>query len=118
MNRQQLHSNSSAIYIVPENGEPDQRLIERHAPTSKAPLPASAAHEINNPLDALLNLLYLLESESLTAKGRHYLTLAQEEVQRISQIARETLNHHKVVEMPARTNVAKSGRDRKGAECG
>ncbi len=46
------------------------------------------AHEINNPLDALLNLLYLLEAEqTLTWQGRHYLSLAKEEVHRISQIA-------------------------------
>src|SRR5439155_5254915 len=63
-------------------------------------------HEINNPLDSLLNLLYLLEPEAtLTSKGRHYLTLAQEEVRRVSLIARETLNQEKVVAMPERTNV-------------
>ncbi|HKT69953.1 MAG TPA: HAMP domain-containing sensor histidine kinase [Terriglobales bacterium] len=68
-------------------------------------LPASAAHEINNPLDSLLNLLYLLESEPLSEKGRHHLALAEEEVRRVSQIARESLGQHKVVAMPERTNV-------------
>ena len=48
---------------------------------------ASLAHEINNPLEALHHLHYLIEVKgTLTEKGRQYLTLAREEVQRISQI--------------------------------
>src|SRR5438067_3614988 len=105
MNRPQPNSNSYATSTAPKDGKAHQRPIGRDAPRSKAPLSASAAHEINNPLDTLLNLLYLLESEPLSVKGHHYLSLAQEEVQRISQIARETLNHHKIVEMPERANV-------------
>jgi two-component system NtrC family sensor kinase len=73
---------------------------------STGPLPVSAAHEINNPLDSLLNLLYLLEAEAtLTEKGRHYLTLAQEEVRRISQIARDMLKQHRVEPTAEKTNV-------------
>jgi signal transduction histidine kinase len=50
-------------------------------------------HEINNPLDALLSLLYLLESETtLSERGREHLTLATEEVRRISSIAHAALN--------------------------
>ena len=44
---------------------------------------AALAHEINSPLEALLNLLFLLEREpKLTKKGQHYLDLAREEVRR------------------------------------
>lgn len=68
-------------------------------------LSASAAHEINNSLDSLLNLLYVLQSEPLTQKGRHCVALAEEEVRRISQIARESLSQHKLAAMPERTNV-------------
>ncbi len=56
------------------------------APADGGSLVASLAHEINNPLESLLNLLYLIEAET-TPTGRHYLALAQEEVHRISQIA-------------------------------
>jgi hypothetical protein len=39
----------------------------------------------------LLNLLRLIEAEAtLTEKGQHYLSLAKEEVQRISEIAHDT----------------------------
>lgn len=52
---------------------------------------ASIAHEINNPLEAITNLLFLLEHEDLPDDGRHYLTLAQHELTRVSHIASQTL---------------------------
>ena len=67
---------------------------------------ASLAHEINNPLDALLNLLYLLDAEeTLTDNGRHYLSLAKEEVHRISQIAHGAMNRLRSTGGPQDTNV-------------
>ncbi len=48
---------------------------------------SSLAHEINNPLESLHQLHYLIEKEgTLAEKGRQYLALAREEVQRISRI--------------------------------
>jgi len=48
---------------------------------------SSLAHEINNPLQALHQLHYLIEKEgTLAEKCRQYLTLARDEVHRISQI--------------------------------
>lgn len=85
---------------------PSDETVAARARAPSTVLPASAAHEINNPLDSLLNLLYLLEGEAtLTEKGRHYLTLAKEEVRRISQIAHETLNKNKAMGMPEKKNV-------------
>lgn len=64
------------------------------------------AHEINNPIDALLNLLYLLEGEdNLTDKGRDYLALAKEEVHRISQIAHGAMDQFRSPAGPQDTNV-------------
>ena len=62
------------------------------------------AHEINNPLDSLLNLLYLTESEA-TPTGRHYLALAEEEVHRISQIAHGAMDRFRSPVGPQDTNV-------------
>jgi PAS domain S-box-containing protein len=52
---------------------------------------ASIAHEINNPLEAITNLLFLLEHENISDPARHYLTLAQHELTRVSHIASQTL---------------------------
>jgi len=52
-------------------------------------LAASIAHEINNPLEAVLNLLYLARHDS-NESGK-YLTMAEHEVVRVAQIAQQTL---------------------------
>ena len=79
---------------------------ELRAPAGSDARAASLAHEINNPLDALLNLLYLLEAEeTLTETGRHYLALAKEEVHRISQIAHGAMDQFRSPAGPQDTNV-------------
>jgi len=76
------------------------------APASEGSVAASLAHEINNPLDSLLNLLYLMEKEpTLTEKGRHYLALAEAEVHRISQIAHAVLQESRQTATLKSTNV-------------
>ena len=52
-------------------------------------LAASIAHEINNPLEALANLLYLARHDSSHAGD--YLTLAEQEVGRVARLAQQTL---------------------------
>ena len=75
-------------------------------PTEEIRLAASLAHEINNPLDSVLNLLYLVESEStLTEQGHLYLTQAEEEVQRIAQIAHSALDYFRDFATLKRTSV-------------
>jgi len=87
-------------------GNPSDRRLTARARAPSKILSPSAAHDINNPLDSLLNLLYLVEAEANPSeKGRHYLALAKEEVRRISQIAHETLDKNKVVVMPERKKV-------------
>lgn len=59
-------------------------------------LAASIAHEINNPLESVTNLLYLLQTESeLSKAGREYLSLAEQELTRVSQLATQTLRFHR-----------------------
>ena len=75
-------------------------------PTEEIRLAASLAHEINNPLDSVLNLLYLVESEAtLTEKGHQYLTRAEEEVQRVAQIAHAALDYFRDFETLKRANI-------------
>jgi PAS domain S-box-containing protein len=54
-------------------------------------LSASIAHEVNNPLEAVTNLLYLLRSGTLDQQQRAYLDEAMQQVRRISQVASQTL---------------------------
>lgn len=58
-------------------------------------LAASLAHEINNPLEAVTNLLYLLDGTPLNAEQKEYLDLAQRELERVSEIAANTLTFNR-----------------------
>lgn len=58
-------------------------------------LASSIAHEINNPLEGVTNLLYLLEGTSLNEQQREYLTTAQQELARVAEIAAQTLTHNR-----------------------
>jgi signal transduction histidine kinase len=56
-------------------------------------LSATVAHEINNPLEAVTNLLYLASSDpTLAPLTREYLEHADRELARLASIARHTLN--------------------------
>ena len=63
------------------------RRSEKLATTGR--LAASIAHEINNPLEALANLLYLARHDS--SRAGDYLTLAEQEVGRVARLAQQTL---------------------------
>ncbi len=59
-------------------------------------LASSIAHEINNPLEAVTNLLYLARAEpSLSQAARDYLETADRELARVSQITSQTLRFHR-----------------------
>lgn len=70
------------------------RNSEKLAATGR--LAASIAHEINNPLESVTNLLYLLErNATLDETGRAYARMAQEELGRVAHIARQTLGFYR-----------------------
>lgn len=52
-------------------------------------LAVSIAHEINNPLEAVLNLLYLARNDP--GQAEQYLTVAEQEVGRVARLAQQTL---------------------------
>jgi PAS domain S-box-containing protein len=58
-------------------------------------LASSISHEINNPLEAITNLLYLARHEENSEKRNSYLETAEHEVSRVSQIATQTLRFHR-----------------------
>src|SRR5262249_146939 len=68
--------------------------IEKMAAAGK--LAASLAHEINNPLSAVINVLYLLASRSdLDPTVANYVAIANNEVARISRIVKQSLSYYR-----------------------
>lgn len=68
-------------------------------------LAAAIAHEINNPLAAITNCLYLVNQTELTEEGRSYLEIAQKELDRVAQITVQTLRFHRQSTRPIPTDA-------------
>ena len=58
-------------------------------------LAASIAHEINNPLESVMNLLYLAREAEAQKDSREYLDQADKELQRVAQITTQSLRFYK-----------------------
>ncbi len=81
------------------------RRSEKLAVTGR--LAASIAHEINNPLEAITNLLFLLRNFSeLPQAALEYATMAEYEARRIAEITQQTLRFYRQPTQPARTALA------------
>ena len=66
------------------------RMTEKLATTGR--MTSVIAHEINNPLESITNLLYLLRAElGSNEPARNYISMAESELERISGITKQTL---------------------------
>ena len=66
---------------------------EKIAATGK--MAATIAHEINNPLEAVINLLFLARERAVDSEQLAYLNAADREIARVSHIARQTLGYYR-----------------------
>ncbi len=80
------------------------RRSEKLAVTGR--LAASIAHEINNPLEAVTNLLYLMRGSDNPAQAHSYLSQADQELARVAEITRQTLRFYREPSHPVDTVVA------------
>jgi two-component system, NtrC family, sensor kinase len=65
------------------------------------------AHEINNPLEAITNLVYLLRNHpSLDDEARHCAVLAEDELRRVSHITRQTLSFYRESKQPISVSIS------------
>jgi PAS domain S-box-containing protein len=77
------------------------RRTEKLAVTGR--LAATIAHEINNPLEGITNLLFLLRNFSgLDATALNYVTMAEYELRRIAEITQQTLRFYRQSTLPSR----------------
>jgi signal transduction histidine kinase len=81
------------------------RKTEKLAATGR--LAASIAHEINNPLEAIANLLFLLRNFcQLEDPALNYVVMAELEAQRISEITQQTLRFYRQSTLPTRAKLS------------
>ena len=73
----------------------EQALLRTEKLAAVGRLASSIAHEINNPLESVTNLVYLAKSSAVDPKAQEYLTMAEHELQRASAITSQTLRFHR-----------------------
>jgi PAS domain S-box-containing protein len=70
-------------------------LIQSEKLAAVGRLASSIAHEINNPLESVTNLLYLARAAKSLSEVQDYLSLAERELRRAAAITTQTLRFHK-----------------------
>jgi PAS domain S-box-containing protein len=73
----------------------EQTLLQAEKIAATGRMAATIAHEINNPLEAVMNLLYLLRPKITDDDGRNFLATAEDELGRVSHIAKQTLGYYR-----------------------
>jgi PAS domain S-box-containing protein len=69
-------------------------------------LASTIAHEINNPLESVINLIYLAKNNSeKNSEAQRYLTIAEDEIARVANIAKQTLGFYRDNGAPSRLRV-------------
>lgn len=87
------------------NQEATLKQTEMLAATGR--MAATIAHEINNPLEAVTNLIFLAKTnQNIPDTVRRHLEVADEELARVGQIAQQTLGFYRDTSRPHALNVA------------
>lgn len=97
------------VQDVSEKRRQQQQLLVTEKLAATGRLAATIAHEINNPLESVLNLLYLsrISRTATREKINEYLLTAEQELTRVSQIARHTLGFYRDTSVPTEVELAR-----------
>ena len=79
------------------------RTSERLAAVGR--LAATVAHEINNPLEAITNLIYLCQQCAVPDDVRRFLAMAEEELERVSLMTKQTLGFYRETKGTGRVRI-------------
>ena len=77
------------------------RLINSERLAAAGRMANTLAHEINNPLEALTNIFYLLQVNDLSPQAQELVAVAARELDRVGHITRSTLSFYR--KLPGRT---------------
>ncbi len=89
---------------VTERHRAAEALMQTEKLAAVGRLAASIAHEINNPLEAVTNLLFLARATEEAERRDEFLLTAEEELRRVAVIANQTLRFHKQSTRPRPVN--------------
>lgn len=84
----------------------ERLLVQSEKLAATGRMAATIAHEINNPLESLVNLIFLARSNSGPESEAHpYLVTAEAELERLSHIARQTLGFYRDTGSPTAVHL-------------
>lgn len=84
----------------------DEALRKSEKLAAVGQLASSIAHEINNPLESITNLLYLVQKSDSIEEMKEYAQTAQEELSRVTEITLQTLRFHRQQSKPLQVDLA------------
>ncbi len=80
--------------------------IEAEKIATTGRMAAAIAHEINNPLASVLNLIFLARQDDVSKQDiQDYLATAESELERVSHIARQTLGYYRDTGSPSEVQL-------------
>jgi len=86
---------------VSDRKKVERLLVQSEKLAATGRMAATVAHEINNPLESVMNLIYLARRASTpSGKAFGYLQTAEKELERVSHIARQTLGYYRETGAP------------------
>jgi signal transduction histidine kinase len=98
--------NSGVFLDITERKNTEQVMRKFERLSSAARLSASVAHEINNPLEAVVNLLYLAKSApGVPQPVTEQLDVAEQELERVAHAARQALGFYRESAVAERIDI-------------
>jgi PAS domain S-box-containing protein len=89
------------FHDVTKDRQSQEVLRKTEKLATAARLSATVAHEINNPLEAVVNLIYIAKTTPDAPPALvHQLTLAEHELDRVAHITRQTLGFYRESNVP------------------
>lgn len=84
----------------------ERLLVQSEKLAAAGRMAATVAHEINNPLEAVLNLIFLARATCAHESETYgYLETAEKELERVSHIARQTLGFYRDTGTPTKVVI-------------